>query len=258
VDLRDPQEQRRWIGVIAAAAVAATLLGFFGATRRAPTPAGYRVPPSSEHEQHAPAPTHAQLARGRQSKNRGRQPAALAALASQAAPPAELAHDESAWRAQAQARAARRAYEGAPPVIPHPIEQRGMPSCASCHERTLRIADATAPSPSHEPHANCAQCHVVAQAPMPLMAAAAPLLPDNSFRGLESAGKGARAWPGAPPEIPHATFMRERCASCHGALSAGLHSSHPARQSCTQCHGLSAELDQRPGLIAPAAIAVTP
>ncbi|MBK6532709.1 MAG: hypothetical protein IPF99_24875 [Deltaproteobacteria bacterium] len=40
--------------------------------------------------------------------------------------------------------------------------------------------------------------------------------------------------------------MRGRCESCHGVLSQGIRSTHPWRESCTQCHAPSAALDQRP------------
>jgi nitrate reductase (cytochrome), electron transfer subunit len=57
---------------------------------------------------------------------------------------------------------------------------------------------------------------------------------------------GERAGPGAPPTVPHATTMRERCSSCHGVAGAlGMRSTHPWRESCTQCHAPSAVLDQR-------------
>ncbi|MFN7141654.1 MAG: hypothetical protein ACK4UN_20210, partial [Limisphaerales bacterium] len=68
----------------------------------------------------------------------------------------------------------------------------------------------------------------------------------NEFIGFMSPGKGKRAYPGAPPTIPHPTAMRSDCMRCHGPNGvAGLKTSHPYRQSCTQCHAPSAELDQR-------------
>ena len=59
---------------------------------------------------------------------------------------------------------------------------------------------------------------------------------------------GNRAWSIAPPEIPHRTFMQERCESCHGVNGRdAIRSTHPWRQSCEQCHAPSAEFDQRGG-----------
>lgn len=79
-----------------------------------------------------------------------------------------------------------------------------------------------------------------------------PLPPDatfaaNLFDGLDSPDHGARAWSIAPPQIPHRTLMRERCESCHGVGGRdAMRSTHPDRQSCTQCHAPNAALDQQP------------
>jgi nitrate reductase (cytochrome), electron transfer subunit len=142
-------------------------------------------------------------------------------------------------------RATRRAYNGAPPVIPHPIDQIATTACLTCHERGARLGTQIAPRMSHEPRANCVQCHVTSADPRP--GADTPPAPETTFVGLATPGPGTRAWDGAPPTIPHTTWMRERCDSCHGAFGAnGLKTTHPWRQSCTQCHAPSAVLDQRP------------
>ena len=231
--------------VLTVVAASATLVGFVMGTRQAPAPAGYRRTAERPSDVQ-PAPTYSLLASGRASPNRQRQATNLAALAESKVD--SVSRDPAAWQAAVLRRAERRAYDCAPPVVPHVIDQRALPNCNSCHERHLRIGDRAAAAPSHATKASCTQCHVVASSPVPVM----PGLPDqpplaNVWSGLESPGKGARAWPGAPPVIPHATHMRERCASCHGALS-GLHSSHVDRQSCTQCHAPSAALDQQPAL----------
>lgn len=159
-------------------------------------------------------------------------------------PPQSAEDTERALSARAQ----RRAYEGAPPTIPHEIAQQEAPACLSCHADGLRLQDKVAPPMSHEPLASCTQCHVVRNDPRgDAMAppSAASLPSENSFSGL-AAERGHRAWPGAPPTIPHATLMRRECLSCHGVWGRlGLRSTHPWRQSCTQCHVPSAELDQR-------------
>ncbi|MCA9673767.1 MAG: hypothetical protein KC464_01905 [Myxococcales bacterium] len=157
-------------------------------------------------------------------------------------------------RADALARrATRRAFDGAPPTIPHRIDQHGVPACLTCHDRGTTIAGVVAPRMSHERHDSCVQCHVVATDPRP--GTVTPPAPDNGFVGLAAPATGERAWPGAPPTIPHTTRMRERCDACHGVYGAlGMRSSHPWRASCLQCHGRSAELDQR----APVAIPRTP
>lgn len=79
-----------------------------------------------------------------------------------------------------------------------------------------------------------------------------PPLSSNSFVGEQPVFPGARAWPGAPPTIPHTTFMRINCASCHGVAGAlGMRSTHPFRDSCTQCHAPSATRDQRSSSLVP-------
>jgi len=193
------------------------------------------------------APTNAQLAAGRRSYNRVRQAGALAALsAGLPSVTTPQPHDEAAWQSERQRRQATRAYDGAPPVIPHPIDQRGYPSCLTCHERGAKIGTHVAPVMSHAPLASCTQCHAAVTSTVPTTAGLTHTVSTESlFVGKEPAGKGTRAWRGAPPTIPHSTWMRERCASCHGVLSAGLHTSHAERQSCTQCHAPSASLDQR-------------
>ncbi|MFO0546799.1 MAG: nitrate reductase cytochrome c-type subunit [Polyangiaceae bacterium] len=141
-------------------------------------------------------------------------------------------------------RRARRAYDGAPPTIPHRIEQLEHPDCLACHESGVRVGELTAPMMSHRELPNCVQCHVVADDPLPFRQANG-LGVTNSFVGLTSPGSGTRAYSGSPPTIPHKTTMREKCESCHGVLGAfGLRTPHPDRQNCQQCHVGSRELDQ--------------
>lgn len=143
-----------------------------------------------------------------------------------------------------EARDARRAYDGAPPTIPHAIDQRGFPDCLACHGAAVRIDGKIAPTMSHRRYDNCVQCHVVDADPRP--GGKAPEGVPNSFVGVSAANPGERAWPEAPPTIPHPTNMRSDCLACHGPLGKpGLRTTHPWRQSCTQCHAPSAELDQR-------------
>jgi nitrate reductase (cytochrome), electron transfer subunit len=158
------------------------------------------------------------------------------------APVEQTAADREAALAR---RAVRRSYAGAPPVIPHPIDQRATSACLTCHEHGAIVQARVAPRMSHEPRANCVQCHVTADDPRP--GAETPPAPETTFVGVATPGPGERAWPGAPPTIPHTTWMRERCDSCHGPLGAlGIRTTHPWRSSCTQCHAPSAALDQHP------------
>ncbi|TPV94154.1 MAG: hypothetical protein B7733_16930 [Myxococcales bacterium FL481] len=149
------------------------------------------------------------------------------------------------------ARRERRAFDGAPPVIPHPIGQQEEPSCMACHEDALVLHSGhVASAVSHRDLKSCVQCHPATAPLMPLAAddplRATAMFGANTFAGLESPSHGRRAHAVAPPEIPHSTVMRDNCLSCHGDKGAHpLRSSHPERQSCAQCHTASATLDQR-------------
>lgn len=142
-------------------------------------------------------------------------------------------------------RASRRAFDGAPPTIPHRVMQMGPLDCAACHGTGITLGGVVAPKVSHELYQSCTQCHVTSE---PAAGGAPQPKPDNAFSGVVAWGKGSRAWAGAPPTIPHPTLMRSDCSSCHGVLGAqGLKTPHPARQSCTQCHVSDANNDQHPG-----------
>lgn len=151
------------------------------------------------------------------------------------------------------ARQARRAYDGAPPTIPHAVRQQEANECLACHEDGLRARDRLATPIPHAEYVSCTQCHVVSEGPVP----GASLPPDatfaaNGFQGILSPVEGPRASVVAPPQVPHHTQMREECMSCHGPMGQDpLQSSHPDRQSCEQCHAASARTDLRPGLEVP-------
>jgi nitrate reductase (cytochrome), electron transfer subunit len=161
-------------------------------------------------------------------------------------PQPELTEPETAeWNEEARAilrslRAQGRAFDGAPPTIPHPIDQMTSASCLACHATGRTIGQIHAPAMSHELLHNCTQCHVERQS----ADLAAVSTVRNIFESLESSA-GARAWPGAPPTIPHTTHMRQNCLSCHGAQgSEAIRTTHPWRANCMQCHAPSAENDQ--------------
>lgn len=141
-------------------------------------------------------------------------------------------------------RQARRAYDGAPPVIPHPIDQQHTAACLACHQNGKQIGELYATKISHPVYTNCTQCHVEQQ----IQAASTlrkPILAQSQFIGWSYPSIGTRAWIGAPPTIPHPTLMRDNCVSCHGNNgSAPLRTSHPWRTQCAQCHAPEAQLDQ--------------
>jgi cytochrome c-type protein NapB len=140
-------------------------------------------------------------------------------------------------------RASRRAYNGAPPVIPHAIERTNDAACYACHGDGARIDQRVANRMSHGPLANCLQCHATS-APQPF--AQHEVVAENSFVGLPAPAFAERAYDGAPPLIPHSTWMRERCLSCHGGIAGwpGLEVTHRWRTNCLQCHATSAKFEQ--------------
>lgn len=142
-------------------------------------------------------------------------------------------------------RASRRAYNGAPPVIPHPVENTNDAACYACHSGGVKIADLKASVMSHAFLANCVQCHAP-MAPAPFQSLDARV--ESNFVGLPAPQEGKRAYQGAPPTIPHSRWMRENCNACHGGPHgwAGMESTHPWRTNCIQCHAPSATLDQMP------------
>ena len=139
-------------------------------------------------------------------------------------------------------RARNRAYDGAPPTIPHPIEARSAAACLACHGEGLKVGARIASRISHAHLTNCTQCHVE-HAPVGFERNPVPV--ENAFVGIYRAGPGERASPGAPPTMPHHAWMRENCTSCHGLLTRpGTRTTHPWLTNCTQCHAPSAALDQ--------------
>lgn len=141
-------------------------------------------------------------------------------------------------------RASRRAYNGAPPVIPHAVEQTNDAACYVCHGEGAVVGQRIANRMSHGPLANCVQCHA-ASTPPPFADPEQPG-PSNSFVGLPAPVSAERAFEGAPPVIPHSTWMRERCLSCHGGQVGwpGLEVTHRWRTNCVQCHPTSPALEQ--------------
>jgi len=143
---------------------------------------------------------------------------------------------EGAAKSAAHVRADRRAYDGAPPTIPH--QSFGM-RCAACHNAQGQSVPRVgfAPASPHEgtPKAGatirCRQCHV--------FVTGEGLFVASNFVGLrQDLHAGARATPGAPPTIPHRILMREKCVACHDGPGAReeVRTSHPERWRCRQCH----------------------
>lgn len=142
-------------------------------------------------------------------------------------------------------RPARRAFEGAPPLIPHVVDQTTH-DCRACHQKRVTVAGNPAPVMPHRIFQSCQQCHVQANNPFfaKQRTAGGPLPAGSNFEPVPI-GKGVRAHAAAPPQIPHPTAMREQCTACHGKLGyEGMKTTHPERTLCRQCHVVGGELNQ--------------
>lgn len=160
--------------------------------------------------------------------------------------------DKAALQRYLGERQARRAYDGAPPTIPHPVRQNSASECLACHGQDLKLGKKVAGSLPHDSLTNCNQCHVPSNGPFPgkFEVAKDPREVENSFNGQPSPNGGNRAWSIAPPQVPHTSWMRENCLACHGSKAAyPMRSSHPERQNCSQCHAASAQDSLRPSVM---------
>ena len=143
---------------------------------------------------------------------------------------------EPTRKTSAEARAERRLYDGAPPVIPHVLLGA---DCVTCHggEGIEVPGRGFAPPSPHETTAGisatsrCRQCHVFAETD--------ELFVGNGFAGLrQDLRRGRRMADNSPPVIPHRVFMRENCSACHDGRAAReeIRTPHPERTRCEQCH----------------------
>lgn len=141
---------------------------------------------------------------------------------------------KSAAADHSKVRAERRAYDGAPPVIPH---MRMGTGCTNCHSQTgiqfgeMGFAPPMPHSIDADAFARCEQCHVYAEEQT--------VFAENDFIPLrQDLRKGRRATSTSPPVMPHPVFMRENCAACHTGPAAReeIRCTHPERVRCGQCH----------------------
>jgi cytochrome c-type protein NapB len=248
----------RRLNLLLAVASSVAVVGFFTGTGPAPQPSGYLTETGTSTQPYPRAPRQKDMESTRYAERYAAEARAIDAMA---VPPRSLtdvvAIDPTAYRQAVASRAAGRAYDGAPPTVPHRVDAYGVPACLSCHAKGLAVEGKAAPPMSHEVFSNCLQCHATRTSSLPFEAALpSSVAVENSFVGSASPGHGPRAWPVAPPQIPHRSFMRERCASCHGIWATGIASSHAARQNCTQCHTPAAEADQAPRSLPAAALSL--
>lgn len=205
---------------------------------------------TKETETAAPVVAYSELHEGTLQANHGW----INRLSDLAAPPpgaarfALLSEDEQD-RIRLQ-RTSRRQYDGAPPTSPHPLDQMSAATCLECHGQTTVISGITVPQMSHQLQQNCLQCHVSSAGPTSTWRTRpVSLAAGNGFIGKAQPGYGGRAYVGAPPVMPHTTWMRQTCISCHGpGGTSAFRTSHPERQNCLQCHAVNATLDQAPTL----------
>lgn len=160
----------------------------------------------------------------------------LCLLACGCEPPVKEEAAEALRPASLAVRATRRAFDGAPPVIPH--RPLGI-TCTNCHTDTGTLAPPIGVAPAN-PHLNtpneaafqnCRQCHV--------FSVTEELLVENDFAGLnQQENLGERLFPGAPPVMPHRLFMHENCNACHSGIAARAEilCDHADRLNCQQCH----------------------
>ena len=127
----------------------------------------------------------------------------------------------------------RRAYPGAPPVIPHALPEdntMGAGSCLSCHQNAVYVPlfRAYAPATPHPEWLNCRQCHVNQKQPEPFRAS----------NWTKIAGPAINREEGAPPPIPHNLQLRSKCLACHAGPAAvnEIRTPHPEREDCRVCH----------------------
>ncbi|WP_372365959.1 nitrate reductase cytochrome c-type subunit [Candidatus Uabimicrobium sp. HlEnr_7] len=143
------------------------------------------------------------------------------------------------WQARKYAKAkertlkefyARRAYPGAPPVIPHKIEKNSTEMCLTCHEKGGYTPqyNAYAPPTPHSDFISCWQCHVPQQ----------EMHTNNLWQQLYLPKLQQKAQLTGPLVIPHSLHMRTKCIVCHAGPAAikEIRTSHPERVHCLQCH----------------------
>jgi nitrate reductase (cytochrome), electron transfer subunit len=255
------KQRRRGIRIVGGVLLSTAVVGYFIEVRRpAPAPAGYAMPHAGPVRARD-VRSYAELRQGAANSDRSLYVAEVSTLRTQLPKLTDSFERKPGDRQAALARrAVRRAYDGAPPTVPHPVDERAVPNCSVCHQDGARIGDVIAPAMSHAPFQSCQQCHVPGAVTAPPLVAAndahgqsssAPWATKNEFTALRFGGVGERAWIGAPPVMPHPLWMRQQCDSCHGVSGhPGLRTSHPERQSCVQCHAPQAALEQSLGWLA--------
>jgi len=251
---------KRAMGLTLTGVIAVAFLGYFvgldyGVPRHdfgppAPVPAAGGVSPDlhGSPREVLPAMSYADMRERRIGPTRKRRVSLEPWKVPAPEPDVTIEIDLEARRASLATRAERRAYNGAPPVIPHAVDAFDHDACLACHSEGLRVESLTARPLPHPYLRNCMQCHAPpgSDALASVDDRSSVAAPENSFDGIAAPFQGERAWPGAPPTVPHSTWMRDNCLACHGPGGwPGMETTHPWRRMCLQCHAPSAALDQR-------------
>ena len=128
-------------------------------------------------------------------------------------------------------RRVQRAYDGAPPVTPHPVRALQRQDCLTCHKDGMEVpGEGLAPSTPHPEQVQCMQCHVE-------QVTQSAGLAENRFEGYREPLRGTRAYAGAPPTIPHQVTSRRNCLGCHDRMGGSpIRTPHADRVNCLQCH----------------------
>jgi nitrate reductase (cytochrome), electron transfer subunit len=140
------------IGLVVAIGVATLglIAGVESSGREVPSHASYPAPSGQ--------PAEARSYRDMQTRSYGPNAELPPRWWKQLATRAPVPHDDAK-------RAARRAYQGAPPTIPHAVDQLAPPACLACHQTGVTIGAVSAPVMNHPRRDSCLQCHVVSSDP---------------------------------------------------------------------------------------------
>ncbi len=136
----------------------------------------------------------------------------------------------------------RRAYHGAPPVVPHAVDNAldHAQGCNACHQKGGFVPTfaAFAPVTPHPQYSNCLQCHAQIKAAGEFSREETPGQ-KNDWETVSPPLLRQSSLGSAPPAIPHFVgLLRDNCAACHVGPQAPVEvrCPHPERGSCLQCH----------------------
>jgi nitrate reductase (cytochrome), electron transfer subunit len=244
----------RAVHLVLVAVIGLSFVGFFVGIRQGTPPHDFqareRTPPQ-EFADTVPAMSYAEFDRRRFGPNRQWRSALTEIDQGNAPPPQARFMGRGVRESYLAERADRRAYDGAPPTVPHPIEQMSTTECLACHAQATYVGkNIYAPAMSHELMPNCTQCHIERES----YAFDSFLKVENTFDGMMRIERGFRVWSAAPPRVPHTIVLRENCLSCHGPAGAqAIRTDHPWDSVCLQCHIPASMHDQfaRPGTLRP-------